>query len=105
MLPGTARSSSAPALRSLVLTLCVVFASACQAQSDGAASVTTNFSPNATTISTSEGAPYSECDFWVTTPSSCGATNGTAFGYGPILDVGYGSAKVIRLYISLSGET
>jgi len=57
-------------------------------------SLTNSFSPNATTISTSEGAPYGDCDFWVESPSDC--TNETNFGYGP--------TKVMRLYICLSGE-
>jgi len=53
----------------------------------------TGFSANATTISTSEGAPYGDCDFWVQAPSSCRESN---FGYGP--------TAVMRLYICLSGE-
>ena len=52
------------------------------------------FSPNATTISTSEGAPYGNCDFWVAKASNC--TKETNFGYGP--------TKVVRIYICLSGE-
>ena len=56
-------------------------------------SLVTGFSPNATTISTSEGAPYGDCDFWVTPQPCTGQTN---FGYGP--------TKVMRLYICLSGE-
>jgi hypothetical protein len=52
------------------------------------------FSPNATTISTSEGAPYADCDFWVESASSCTAQSN--FGYGP--------TRVLRLYICLSGE-
>jgi len=57
-------------------------------------SLTNTFSRNATTISTSEGAPYGDCDFWVNGPSNC--WNSTQFGYGP--------TKVMRLYICLSGE-
>jgi uncharacterized protein (TIGR03437 family) len=57
-------------------------------------SLVADFSPNATTISTSEGAPYGDCDFWVKGPSSCGGESN--FGYGP--------TKVVRLYICLSGE-
>lgn len=56
--------------------------------------LTNTFSPNATTISTSEGAPYADCDFWVDSASSC--TSQSNFGYGP--------TKVMRLYICLSGE-
>jgi len=57
-------------------------------------SVSNTFSPNATTISTSEGAPYGDCDFWVETLSTCYISSN--FGYGP--------TKVMRLYICLSGE-
>jgi hypothetical protein len=56
--------------------------------------LTNTFSPNEITISTSEGAPYADCDFWVQSASSCLAQSN--FGYGP--------TKVIRLYICLSGE-
>jgi hypothetical protein len=52
------------------------------------------FSPNETTISTSEGAPYGNCDFWVAGPANCAKE--TNFGYGP--------TKVVRIYICLSGE-
>ena len=52
------------------------------------------FSPNETTISTSEGAPYGNCDFWVAKTSNC--TKESNFGYGP--------TKVVRIYICLSGE-
>jgi hypothetical protein len=52
------------------------------------------FSPNDTTISTSEGAPYGNCDFWVANLSNC--TKETNFGYGP--------TKVVRIYVCLSGE-
>jgi hypothetical protein len=58
------------------------------------ASLTNTFAPNTLTISTSEGAPYGDCDFWVNGPSNC--WNSTQFGYGP--------TKVMRLYICLSGE-
>ncbi len=54
-------------------------------------SVVTSFSPNTTTISTSEGAPYGDCDFWVSSP----CIDQTNFGYGP--------TKVVRMYICLSG--
>lgn len=57
-------------------------------------SMSEKFSPNAVTISTSEGAPYGDCDFWTEGPSTCFIT--TNFGYGP--------TKVIRVYICLSGE-
>ena len=53
--------------------------------------ITCGFAPNAVTISTSEGAPYGDVDFW-TNPLS---TNETNYGYGP--------TKVMRLYICLSG--
>ncbi len=56
--------------------------------------LTSTFTPNATTISTSEGAPYGDCDFWVDTPSDC--NDQSNFGYGP--------TRVMRLYICLSGE-
>ena len=52
------------------------------------------FAPNDTTISTSEGAPYGDCDFWVATASNCAKE--TNFGYGP--------TKVMRIYICLGGE-
>ena len=52
------------------------------------------FAPNDTTISTSEGAPYGNCDFWVAKATNC--TKETNFGYGP--------TKVMRIYICLSGE-
>ena len=39
-------------------------------------SIVNSFSPNAVTISTSEGAPYGNCDFWTQTAASCsGETN------------------------------
>jgi Domain of unknown function (DUF4874)/Domain of unknown function (DUF4832) len=57
-------------------------------------SLTEAFAPNAVTISTSEGAPYGDCDFWVSTPADCNAESN--FGYGP--------TRVMRLYICLSGE-
>jgi hypothetical protein len=46
------------------------------------------------TISTSEGAPYGNCDFWVAGPTNCAKE--TNFGYGP--------TKVVRIYICLGGE-
>jgi Domain of unknown function (DUF4874)/Domain of unknown function (DUF4832) len=52
------------------------------------------FSPNPKTISTSEGAPYGDCDFWTKGPSDCNKQSN--FGYGP--------TKIVRLYICLSGE-
>lgn len=55
-------------------------------------SVVNTFSPNATTISTSEGAPYGDADIW----SRPAATNLSNFGYGP--------TKIVRLYVCLSGE-
>ena len=54
--------------------------------------LSTKFSPNRASISTSEGAPYGDCDFWVA--GICDAQ--TNFGYGP--------TKVVRIYICLSGE-
>ncbi len=57
-------------------------------------SVTESFSPNSTTISTSEGAPYGDCNFWIHGPANC--NNESNLGYGP--------TKVLRLYICLSGE-
>ena len=57
-------------------------------------SLRNTFTPNGTTISTSEGAPYGNCDFWVAKPSNCAKE--TNFGYGP--------TKVMRIYICLSGE-
>src|SRR5580692_9775091 len=56
-------------------------------------SMTNTFSANRTTISTSEGAPYADCDFW-TYGADC--TTQSNFGYGP--------TKVMRLYVCLSGE-
>jgi hypothetical protein len=57
-------------------------------------SLNNEFAPNGTTISTSEGAPYGNCDFWVASVSNCARE--TDFGYGP--------TKVVRIYICLSGE-
>jgi len=57
-------------------------------------SQTQTFSPNAVTISTSEGAPYGFCEFWTQDASQC--TRQTNFGYGP--------TKVMQIYICLSGE-
>jgi len=56
--------------------------------------VKNTFSPNSATISTSEGAPYGDCDFWTATADSC--SHQSNFGYGP--------TKIMRLYICLSGE-
>ena len=57
-------------------------------------SLENTFSPNAVTISTSEGAPYDDCDFWITTAAECIAES----------NLGHGPTKVMRLYICLSGE-
>ncbi len=57
-------------------------------------SLKSTFTPNETTISTSEGAPYGNCDFWVAKATNC--ANESNFGYGP--------TKVMRIYICLSGE-
>lgn len=59
-----------------------------------AISLTRSFSPNAVTISTSEGAPYGFCDFWKEKTAQC--TDQTNFGYGP--------TRVVYLPICLSGE-
>ena len=56
--------------------------------------VNNDFTANSLTISTSEGAPYGDCDIWTQTAESC--TSDTNFGYGP--------TKVMRLYICLNGE-
>ncbi len=56
-----------------------------------AQSLAFTFTPNSATISTSEGAPYGDTDFWQSK-----ITVSTAYGYGP--------TKVIRVYICLSGE-
>jgi hypothetical protein len=56
--------------------------------------LTETFSPNSVTISTSEGAPYGDCNFWTEKAVNC--FNETNFGYGP--------TRVVRLYICLSGE-
>ena len=53
-----------------------------------------SFLPNASTISTSEGAPYGDCNFWVQAAASCGHES----------NLGYGPTKVVRIYICLSGE-
>lgn len=57
-------------------------------------SQTETFSPNAVTISTSEGAPYGDCNFWTERAKYC--INESNLGYGP--------TKVVRTYICLSGE-
>jgi Domain of unknown function (DUF4874) len=59
-----------------------------------AISISNTFTPTAVTISTSEGAPYGDCDFWVQTAAQCNTE--TNFGYGP--------TRVMRLYICLTGE-
>jgi hypothetical protein len=56
--------------------------------------LTETFSPNPSTIPTSEGAPYGFCDFWVLAASRCSQQSN--FGYGP--------TKVVQLYICLSGQ-
>ena len=56
--------------------------------------LTETFSPNAVTISTSEGAPYGDCDFWTTKAANC--LHEKNFGYGP--------TRIVRVYICLSGE-
>lgn len=61
---------------------------------DSALHLTETFSPNSVTISTSEGAPYGDCDFWTEKAANC--FNEKNFGYGP--------TKVVRVYICLSGE-
>ena len=53
-------------------------------------SVTCTFDPNKVTISTSEGAPYGDVDFWI----QPFVGNEKRYGYGP--------TKVMRLYICLS---
>jgi hypothetical protein len=55
--------------------------------------MTNTFSANRATISTSEGAPYADCDFWTYGPDCTQQSN---FGYGP--------TKIVRLYVCLSGE-
>jgi len=57
-------------------------------------SLTETFSPNSLTISTSEGAPYGFCNFWVNKPAGCLKES----------DVGYGPTKVFHIPICLSGE-
>ena len=52
------------------------------------------FSPNSVTISTSEGALYGSCDFWLNEPSQCLKVSN--FGFGP--------SKVFHVPICLSGE-
>ncbi|HEX8892452.1 MAG TPA: hypothetical protein VF783_03965, partial [Terriglobales bacterium] len=44
-------------------------------------SLTETFSPNSVTISTSEGAPYGDCNFWVQGAAEC--THESNLGYGP----------------------
>lgn len=56
--------------------------------------LTKTFSPNAVTISTSEGSPYGFCDFWPERAKQC--FNESNFGYGP--------TKVLQVYVCLSGE-
>jgi hypothetical protein len=62
--------------------------------STSALNLTQTFTPNTVTISTSEGAPYGDCDFWTAKAANC--FNESNFGYGP--------TKVLRLYICLTGE-
>jgi hypothetical protein len=56
--------------------------------------VTETFSPNTVTISTSEGAPHANCNFWSQKAAKC--FNESNFGYGP--------TKVLHVYICLSEE-
>jgi hypothetical protein len=62
--------------------------------SSSALNLTETFFPNTVTISSSEGAPYGDCDFWTEKAANC--FNETNLGYGP--------TKVVRIYICLSGE-
>ena len=57
-------------------------------------SLAETFSPNSLTIPTSEGSAYGFCDFWAAKPTACAMQKN--FGYGP--------AKVMQVYICLSGE-
>lgn len=63
-------------------------------------SATVSFLPNATTIPTSEGAPYGYCDFWVDGPLVAGTearcTNEGRYSYGP--------TKVTAVPVCLSGK-
>jgi len=63
-------------------------------------SATASFSPNATTIPTSEGAPYGYCDFWVQGPLVAGTearcTNEGRYSYPP--------TKVTAVPVCLSGK-
>jgi hypothetical protein len=59
-----------------------------------AVSIESTFKPNTATISTSEGAPYWDCDFWTQSGQTC--TYESNLGYGP--------TRVMRLYICLTGE-
>lgn len=59
-----------------------------------ALSLTRSFSPNAVTLSNSEGAPYGFCNFWEETTSEC--TDETNFGYGP--------TRTVYIPVCLSGE-
>lgn len=58
-----------------------------------ALSVTRTFSPNARTISTSEGTIYSSCNFWTNAPQQCIKAS----------NVGYGPTTVFHINICLSG--
>ncbi len=59
-----------------------------------ALSIAKTFLPNAVTISTSEGAPYADCNFWTEPASDCIYLS----------NLGYGPTRVVRIYICLSGE-
>src|SRR5580658_10111216 len=67
--------------------------SGCAGACPALVSMTNTFSANRATISTSEGAPYADCDFWTYGPDCTQQSN---FGYGP--------TKIVRLYVCLSGE-
>jgi hypothetical protein len=66
-------------------------ASASIAATTASLSLTNTFSPNAVTISTSEGAPYGDGDLWGGRTSL-------------FSQVGYGPTRIQRLYICLSGQ-
>ncbi len=59
-----------------------------------ALSIARTFLPNAVTTSTSEGAPYADCNFWTEPASDCSY----------LTNLGYGPTRVVRIYICLSGE-
>ena len=63
-------------------------------------SASMSFSPSASTLPTSEGAPYGYCDFWLQGPLVAGTearcTNESRLGYGP--------TKVTQVWICLTGK-